>query len=151
VTAADDRRPAPGAPGGPPLLLFDDACNLCLRAVRLVEARDPGRVLRIAPLASATGHAWRARCRLPEELDSLVLVEDGRCRVRGDALLGVLAHLRGAGVPRALLRLVPRRLRDHLYDVVARRRHRWFDRRASCALPDPEPEERSVDPARRGE
>jgi predicted DCC family thiol-disulfide oxidoreductase YuxK len=33
-------------------------------------------------------------------------------------------------------RLVPRPLRDGLYDFVARHRLQWFGSRASCYLPD---------------
>jgi len=45
-----------------------------------------------------------------------------------------------------LARVVPRPVRDRVYDWIARRRHRWFAPALSCQLPTPEQEKRMVTP-----
>jgi predicted DCC family thiol-disulfide oxidoreductase YuxK len=47
-----------------------------------------------------------------------------------------------------VLRLVPRPVRDALYDGLARRRYRWFGRRDECWLPTPDLRRRFLDAAR---
>jgi predicted DCC family thiol-disulfide oxidoreductase YuxK len=45
----------------------------------------------------------------------------------------------------SVLLLVPRVLRDGVYDFVARHRYRWFGRTASCEVPGPEVRGRLLD------
>ena len=55
-----------------------------------------------------------------------------------DAIVRVLSGLGGPWRVAAVLRLVPRSLRDIGYRVVARNRYRWFGRSTHCMLPTPE-------------
>lgn len=113
-------------------LFYDGTCALCHGAVRFVLARDPeGRAFRFAPIGSAAFRAAapeHVRAGLP---DSLVLAtDDGRLLTRSDAVLHLLERLGGGW--RALARagrIVPRGLRDALYDLVARVRYRVFGRK----------------------
>ena len=43
------------------------------------------------------------------------------------------------------LRLLPRGLRDAVYDLIAGRRHRWFGRHEACPRPAPEVRDRFLD------
>jgi predicted DCC family thiol-disulfide oxidoreductase YuxK len=43
--------------------------------------------------------------------------------------------------------VVPRPLRDLVYDWVARNRYRWFGKRDACMVPTPELRARFVDDA----
>jgi len=124
----------------PPVLLFDGVCNLCNGAVAFVIRRDPRARLRFAPLQSPAADALLAslgvaRDRLP---DSFVLVEDGRVHVRSTAALRVARRLRFPWPLLAVNLLVPRWLRDPVYDLVARNRYRWFGRREACMVPTAE-------------
>ena len=124
----------------PPVLLFDGVCNLCNGAVAFVIRRDPRARLRFAPLQSPAADALLAslgvaRDRLP---DSFVLVEDGRVHVRSTAALRVARRLRFPWPLLAVFLLVPRWLRDPVYDLVARNRYRWFGRREACMVPTAE-------------
>jgi len=63
--------------------------------------------------------------------DSVVVrVYDGRLLVRSEAFLHILRRLGGGWrVLAALLGMIPRGLRDFVYDFVARVRYRVFGRR----------------------
>lgn len=76
------------------------------------------------------------------DLDTVYLVEDcglseERLSLRSDAVISVLRQI-GGPWPRvaAALRIVPQRLRDWGYKIVASRRYRIFGRSESCLLPD---------------
>ena len=111
-----------------PVLFFDGGCGLCHLSVRVLLRLDRRGRLRFAPLGGErffAALAARPQADLPDSL--VLLTPDGRLRVRSSA---VLESLRLVGPPwsalAALAALVPRRLRDALYDAVARARHRLF-------------------------
>jgi predicted DCC family thiol-disulfide oxidoreductase YuxK len=122
-----------------PVLLFDGVCNLCNGSVRWVIAHDPAARVRFASLQSDAGRALLAQHGLAlDAMDSVVLVDGDRHWLRSDAALEVLRRLGGAWALAALLRFVPRVLRDAVYDLVARNRYGWWGKREECWVPTPE-------------
>ena len=104
------------------IIYFDGYCGLCDRFVQFVLRRDRAGRYRFAPLQGST-----ARERVPSTLDpqasqTVILEDAGRFRVRSDAALAILSGLGGAWRLAALLRVIPRPLRDAVYDLVARKR-----------------------------
>jgi predicted DCC family thiol-disulfide oxidoreductase YuxK len=133
----------PATPCDGPILLFDGECNLCNGVVRFVAPRDRGGAIRFAALQSEAGVALQRRFGLdPDDLDTVVLVEGDRCHRKSDAALRVARRLSGAWPVLALLRVVPRPLRDWAYDRFAERRYRWFGRSDACLVPTRELRER---------
>lgn len=130
-----------------PVVVFDGACHFCDASVQWVLKRDRRRRFRFASRQSAAGRAVLASAGLDPDAgpDSVVLVDQGRARVRSDAALGIAARL---GLPWALLcmgHLFPRALRDRLYTWVAANRYRWFGVREVCVRPTPEMRARFLD------
>ena len=120
------------------VILFDGGCNLCDRTVRFVAARDPAGYFQFASLSSPA--AARLLSGFREERpppDSILLVEEGKVHTRSDAALRVARRLSFPWPLASLLRVIPRVLRDSVYDAIAVRRYRWFGRRDACQLPDP--------------
>jgi predicted DCC family thiol-disulfide oxidoreductase YuxK len=118
-------------------LFYDGTCGLCHRCVRFLLAEDEHGRWHFAPL---DGKAFRER--VPEDRrrglpDSLVLrTESGTLLTRSTAVLHIAQRL--GGIWRLLgggAALVPRALRDAIYDLVARFRHRLFSRpREACPI-----------------
>jgi predicted DCC family thiol-disulfide oxidoreductase YuxK len=121
------------------VLLFDGVCNLCNGIVRFVIERDSHARIRFAPLQSPVAadllgrHPGRAN--LP---DTVVLVEDGRLYVRSTAALRVAGHLRYPWPLARIFLIVPRPVRDWVYDWVARHRYGWLGKRDRCMVPTPD-------------
>ncbi len=126
----------PPFPDDKPLIVFDGDCVLCSGSARFVMRHDPARRFRLAAAQSALGRSLYRHYGLdPVDYDTILLIADGRLRVRSEAALGIA---RGLGPPwslAALLAGVPRPLRDAVYDIVARHRFRLFGRRATCFRP----------------
>jgi predicted DCC family thiol-disulfide oxidoreductase YuxK len=123
-------------------IYFDGYCGLCDRFVQFVLRRDRAGRYRFAPLQGST-----AQERVPATLDprasqTVILEEAGRFRVRSDAALEILSGLGGAWRLAGLLRVIPRPVRDAVYDLVARNRNRWFGRLAECRIPQPSERDR---------
>lgn len=124
------------------IIYFDGFCGLCDRFVQFVLRRDRAARYRFAPLQGST-----AGERVPPSLDprtsqTVILEDAGRFRVRSDAALAILSGLGGPWRLAGLLRVIPRPLRDAIYDLVARNRERWFGRRAECRVPQPDERDR---------
>jgi predicted DCC family thiol-disulfide oxidoreductase YuxK len=145
---SEDRAPAPdalldGAADGSPapialpaaLILYDGRCGLCNRSVRWLIDHDDGQ-LRYAPLQGPTAAAARAlHPAIPETLESVVLVENGRAYLRSKAFLHVARHLGWPWRAGYAFRFLPAFVLDPLYRVVAHYRYRWFGHYDECRLP----------------
>jgi predicted DCC family thiol-disulfide oxidoreductase YuxK len=115
-------------------IYYDGHCGLCHRWVRFVVAADTdGRLFRFAPLDGETFQAKvgeSARAGLP---DSVVVKNScGALLVRSAAVIHILQRLGGGWAALgAVIRLIPRPVRDGLYDGIARIRYRLFRRPAN--------------------
>ncbi len=128
---------------GRPILLFDGVCNLCNHSVQFIIRRDSRGVFRFASLQSEAARELLSGFQeKPTGLSTVVLLENGRLRLKSDAALGVLRRLPGLWPLLYVFILVPRPIRDAVYDWVARNRYRWFGKKDQCMLPRPEWRER---------
>jgi predicted DCC family thiol-disulfide oxidoreductase YuxK len=122
-----------------PILLFDGVCNLCNGTVQWVIAHDREARVRFASLQSDAGRALLAKHGLPlDAMDSVVFVDGAQHWLKSSAALELLRRVGGPRTLAALLRFVPRALRDAAYDVIARNRYRGWGKRDECWAPTPE-------------
>ena len=132
-----------------PLILFDGVCNLCNSAVQRVIERDEGERFDFATLQSDAAHRELQSLLGAEEIealpDSIVLIDSDGVHTRSAAALRIARTL---GFPFALISLsvvVPRPIRDAIYDWIARNRYRWFGRQDRCMTPAPDLTARFLD------
>ena len=137
-----------------PIILFDGVCNLCNSAVEWVIERDKEGRFDFASLQSHAARRELEKVIGPEEIaalpDSIVLVDSDGVHTRSAAALRIA---RALGSPFALLGLgvvVPRPIRDAVYDWIARNRYRWFGRRDTCMTPTPDLAARFLDASKPG-
>jgi predicted DCC family thiol-disulfide oxidoreductase YuxK len=119
----------------PPVLLYDGYCALCNGWVKFLLRFDRHGTLRFAALTGDTGRQLVAEHPDLAGIDSLVLVSGDRVSVRSAAVLQILAYLGWPWRAAGIFRIVPREIRDSLYDVVAYWRYRLFGRYEACPLP----------------
>lgn len=129
-----------------PVLLFDGVCNLCNYWVNFVIDRDPEGRLLFAALQSEAGRQLLMQHDLdPDEMDTVVLIDNEKAYQRSDAVIRLSSHMKGSV---RLLRagvIIPRFFRDMIYNAVARKRYKWFGKRDQCRMPDPELKERFLE------
>lgn len=129
-----------------PILLFDGVCRLCNAWVDFVLEHDRKGAVRLAALQSVAAQKLVRRYGSGQEpADSVLLIKAGRMYEKSEAILQLASTLGGIWKILLVGHAVPRAWRDRLYDVVARNRFRWFGRRETCRLPDPEQLHRFVD------
>ena len=134
-----------------PILLYDGSCGFCAESVQLVLRHDRAGTLRFAPLGGALGGAIRASHPELDAVDSMVWFEPGpdgtpgRVLVRSDAALRIPRYLGGWWHLVRAGAAIPRPLRDALYQLIARHRHRLLAGGPACLVPAPEVRARFLD------
>jgi predicted DCC family thiol-disulfide oxidoreductase YuxK len=125
------------------IIIFDGVCNLCNGLVRFVIKNDRKGTIRFAPLQSDFGrHLQSAINTGKRNSDTVVYSRKGINFFRSDAVLYILKDLGGPWRILYGLRIIPRFLRDYIYNVVAANRYRVFGKRDTCMIPGPEIKER---------
>jgi predicted DCC family thiol-disulfide oxidoreductase YuxK len=129
-----------------PLILFDGVCNLCNAWVRFLVRHDPAGIFRFVPQQSPIGQAIiEEHLRGASQLSSVILIEDNSIYTESDAVLQILARLSPPWSWIALLRILPRRIRDACYRFVVRHRYQWFGRTEVCQIPSADIRSRFVE------
>jgi len=122
-----------------PIILFDGICNLCNSSVDRVIRWDRKKVFRFASLQSEFAKNLLNNTSVnPRDLDSIVYFHQGKVKQKSNAVMAIVLKL---GFPYSLLyvfKLVPRFLRNYVYDIVARNRYQWFGEKETCRIPTEE-------------
>lgn len=122
-----------------PIILFDGVCNLCNSSVLFIIKRDARSRFYFAALQSdfAKAHLNKFGVSFTEP-QSVILIEEGKLFQKSSAALKIARNLNGLWPSVYVFILVPRFIRDFVYDVIARNRYRWFGKREACIIPTPE-------------
>lgn len=137
------------------ILFFDGHCVLCDGFVVKMLLRDKRGILKFAPLQGET-----AKKLIPYQIqgspapdsqpatqpniqpDTIVYLRDGQIFDRSTAVLLSLYDIGGLVRIFSIFLLVPRILRDPIYQLIARFRYRVFGKQDTCRIPTPEQKER---------
>jgi predicted DCC family thiol-disulfide oxidoreductase YuxK len=145
--AAGSYRDNPGIPpfdDSRPLFLFDGICVLCSTGVAYLMRHDKQGRIALASAQSKLGGALFGHYGMQID-DSYLLIADGRAYTKVDGWVRVAREMGGIWRIAELMLLVPRPIRDWLYDKLASNRYRLFGQTGYCELLTPEQRERMID------
>ena len=126
-------------------ILLDGVCNLCNGFVQFVIARDPAAQFRFGALTTPAAQDLLRAAGVTNAPDSIVLLEDDGVYFQSDAALRIVRRLTFPWPLAYGLVVVPRFVRDWVYDIIAARRYKWFGRRDACMVPTPDLKQRFLD------
>jgi len=119
-----------------PVVLFDGVCTLCNRTVDFIMRHDRARRFRYGSLQSERGRELLEQFNLSgDSLDSIVVIDESRVYRKSEAALHIARSLDAPWRFVTVLRVLPRGLRDRVYDWIARHRYAWFGKRDTCRIP----------------
>jgi predicted DCC family thiol-disulfide oxidoreductase YuxK len=122
-----------------PVILFDGVCNLCNASVQFVIKHDKKRLFRFASLQLPFGAAILKEHNLPADtFNSFILLSDNKIYARSTAALLVAKKLNGIVKLLYAFIIVPKFIRDVVYNIIAKNRYKWFGKQESCWVPTPE-------------
>lgn len=124
------------------IILYDGVCGLCNRLNQFLLKRDLSDRFRFASLQSNFAAALLKRYGIDAlDLDTVYVVADSgkpseRLLARSDGIIYALRQLGGIWNLFGLARILPKRLRDGIYKLVARNRYRVFGKFEACLMPE---------------
>jgi predicted DCC family thiol-disulfide oxidoreductase YuxK len=121
------------------VILFDGVCKLCNAWSNFIIRHDHGRRFRLASVQSPEGQAILAHFAYPTDYyDTMLVVRGTACFEKSDAFFVVMGELGYPWKAALVFKLLPKRLRNWLYDRIARNRYRIFGKYDVCLLPTPD-------------
>ncbi len=128
------------------VILFDGVCNLCNGAITFIIDRDASDLFRYAPLQSNIGKELAIKHHIDlKSVDSIILVTEKRAYTKSTAALKIAKHLNGGWPLLSLFLIIPKFIRDWVYDFIARNRYKWFGKKEACMIPTPELKSKFLD------
>jgi predicted DCC family thiol-disulfide oxidoreductase YuxK len=122
------------------IILFDGVCNLCNSSVQYVIKRDKNDDFRFVALQSEKGQEILKHIGInTKHIDSIVLYIPGVAYYyKSSAALEIAKNLGGVFTLSTIFKMIPSRLRDFLYDYIAKNRYEWYGKQESCMMPTPD-------------
>ncbi|HSC17192.1 MAG TPA: DCC1-like thiol-disulfide oxidoreductase family protein, partial [Gammaproteobacteria bacterium] len=109
----------PPFPDDKPVIVFDGKCVLCSRWARFVMRHDRDKRFRLLAAQTPLGTALYVHYGLdPLDYETNVLLEGGRAWLKSEGTIRMFERLGFPWSVAAAFRVVPRALRDKLYNVV---------------------------------
>lgn len=128
-----------------PIVLFDGVCNLCNGAVNVLLDLDKHKRLKFASLQSEYAKNLIQVQTLEEKIrgiDSILFWDGQKIHIKSNAIIELCGKMGGFWKILKLSYIIPRPIRNFLYDLIAKNRYRLFGKRESCRMPTPELKER---------
>ncbi len=121
-----------------PTILFDGVCNFCNSAVNFVIKRNKKANIVFSPMQSAAGEKLLQQYHLDDnDMKSFIFIDSGKVYKQSTGALRVCRYLRAAWPLCYGFIIVPKFIRDGIYNWIARNRYKWFGKKESCMIPTP--------------
>ena len=116
-----------------PIFVFDGYCVLCSTGASFIMRHDPEGKVRFLSAQSPLGAAVYAHFNLPLDASYLLITPDGTFK-KATGYFRLADILGGWFRLGKIFKLIPRVIRDRLYDWVATNRYRLFGKSEQCTL-----------------
>jgi len=113
------------------IIIFDGICNLCNKSIGLIITLDKEKQFKYTSLQGE----YVKNIKIKEDINSIIFYEDGMLYYKSTAILKIFKSLGGVWVFTNISYVIPRFLRDIIYDFIAKYRYKIFGRMQSCRIP----------------
>lgn len=128
------------------IILFDGVCNFCNYWVNFVLKRDHKNLFLFAPLQSKAGQELLTKFNLSTtDFDTFILINGDSFQTKSDAAISIASNLSGWSKVLLIGKIIPRFLRNFIYDLIAKNRYKIFGKRESCRVPTSEEKEKFLE------
>ncbi len=118
------------------IVIFDGVCKLCNGWSQFVIKRDPDNQIKLASIQSDIGKQLLEHFGYEAtEVTTMLYIADGRCWDKSDACFKVIGQLNTPLKCLVIFKIIPKVIRDWVYDRIALNRYRLFGKYQSCPIP----------------
>ena len=112
------------------IVIFDGACGFCNQSVKRLIALDRHKIFRYTSLQGK----FLKTLSVEPNSDSVIFYDDGILYYKSSAVLKILHSLGGFWVMITIFYVIPRFIRDAVYDGIAKYRYKLSDKQESCRM-----------------
>lgn len=128
-----------------PVILFDGECILCNGFILFVIRNDRKGLFMFSPIQSPAAEKLAENHHFTsEKFNTIRLLWNNQLYERSEAVLKIFRNLRFPASLLYALILIPRFLRDPVYNLIAKNRYKWFGKKPTCMIPTPNIAERFI-------
>ena len=120
------------------VVLFDGVCAFCNYWVRFIFKHNKKKDIYFLPLQDERAQAYLPKDIKTSELKSVVFYKQGEIFTLSTAALQTGKQLNFfLRVVSNILLIIPKFIRDKVYNFIAKRRYKWFGKHENCPVPSP--------------
>jgi len=124
-----------------PIVFYDGDCGLCNRSVAFILKHEKEQVIRFAAIQSNfTSELFNKNNWEMPDLSTVYFFENGKLNKKSTAALKIARYLKAPRSWMVLFFIVPRPIRDGVYNFIAKRRKQIS--KGFCVMPKPGDKER---------
>ena len=121
------------------IVLFDGVCNLCSSSVQFILKLDKKNQFLFGSLQGKAGQAYLKKFNLPADaFNSFMLVEGDELYTRSSGALRMMKYLGSGWQLLYAFIIIPKFIRDGIYNFIAKNRYKWFGKKEECWVPTAE-------------
>jgi predicted DCC family thiol-disulfide oxidoreductase YuxK len=118
------------------IVIFDGVCKLCNGWSQFIIKRGPDNQIKLANIQSDIGKQLLQHFGYDaNDVTTMLYIEEGRCWDKSDAFFKVIGQLNTPLKYLVIFKIIPKVIRDWLYDRIALNRYRLFGKYLSCPIP----------------
>ena len=117
-------------------ILFDSKCNLCSKTVKRVIKLDKNKLFTFISNKSEYGKNIISKNNLNSITTQTIVLftTENKFFIKSDAAISIAVKLNPLFLIFNILFIVPKTIRDRVYDYVAKNRYKWFGENESCDI-----------------
>jgi len=109
------------------IILYDGVCNLCNKSDQFIIKTDHKKQFLFVSFQSDAAAKLLLQLNSKKtELNSIVLIDDDITYIKSTAVLIIMKKIGGFWSLLYFFKMVPRGVRDYIYDLIANNRYKWF-------------------------
>ncbi len=123
------------------IVIFDGICGFCNKSIDILMKLDTQKKFRYTSLQGE----FVKTLDIEPDIDSIIYYEDRTLFYKSTAILKILQTLGGLWSMTTIFYLIPRVIRDFIYDIIAKYRYNIFGKMDSCRMPNDEEKKSFLD------
>lgn len=117
------------------IIFFDGVCILCNTSVQFIIKHEKQSIFFFSTLQSDFANDFLKKKHQFSQLDSIILFADNQFYTQSTAALLIAKTLKFPFSILYIFMIIPKPIRDLIYNYIAKNRYRWFGKKAACMLP----------------
>ena len=121
------------------LVLFDGVCNFCDETIHKIIKADKDHLFVFTSLQSNFGKEIVKHIGINPKVDSIILYQPNIAYfTESDAALEIAKQLSGFYPLLQIGKVVPKTVRNKIYQYIAKNRYKWYGKKEECMVPSAE-------------